>query len=178
MPRHPPCALHSLSHKHSTKTTKTHNPTTPTIKEAAGPLQKQKTTTNQRLSPDARVHYPHVKHPTHQPPPSPTTGRTRERRHRTTQPTPPLTEQDTGLIPQGPTACHPVSPHMRGTGPASPNQPARSTPTPGQARERVVLDAGHQGGQVLYVDDSTSEHPSAVGTNVPRASGVCSLERR
>jgi hypothetical protein len=25
MPRHPPCALHSLSHKHSTKTTKTRN---------------------------------------------------------------------------------------------------------------------------------------------------------
>ena len=51
------------------------------------------------------------------------------------------------------------------TGPASPRQPARSTPTPGQAREQVVLDAGHQGGQVLYVDDSTSEHPSAARAN-------------
>src|SRR6478736_1303803 len=28
MPRHPPCALHSLSHKHSTKTTKTRHHTT------------------------------------------------------------------------------------------------------------------------------------------------------
>ena len=30
MPRHPPCALHSLSHKHSTKTTKRHKPHPPT----------------------------------------------------------------------------------------------------------------------------------------------------
>jgi len=37
--------------------------------------------------PDARVHYPHVKHPTHQPPPTPTSA-DRERRHRTIQPTP------------------------------------------------------------------------------------------
>ena len=36
MPRHPPCALHSLSHKHSTKTTTTHrsNPL-PTKQEAS-----------------------------------------------------------------------------------------------------------------------------------------------
>ena len=70
---------------------------------------------------------------------------------------------------------HPVSPHTC-EGPAPPPTTARSfhTVTPNQTpkgRARAaVLDAGHQGGQVLYVDDSTSEHPSAVGTNVPRAS--------
>jgi hypothetical protein len=76
--------------------------------------------------PDARVHYPHVKHPTHQPPPAHTQQTTRERRHRTTNPTPTTRHhsqqptanshgpdqrgKQTGLIPQGPTACQNPTP--------------------------------------------------------------------
>src|ERR1700754_90025 len=51
------------------KNNKRHTPPPPQSKKAAGPLQKQKTTTQPfRLLPDARVHYPQIKHPTHQPP--------------------------------------------------------------------------------------------------------------
>src|SRR6476620_9930893 len=76
MPRHPPCALHSLSHKHSTKTTKTrniastcttHTPTNP--HPAKPPKQRNR---QAHASCDARVHYPVHKQPTHQQPP-PTT---------------------------------------------------------------------------------------------------------
>ena len=71
MPRHPPCALHSLSHKHSTKTT-----TTKTNPAANPPPNKQGGATSRvdkRDHPmvrgdraDARVHYPVHKMPAHQ----------------------------------------------------------------------------------------------------------------
>ena len=67
------------------------------------------------------------------------------------------------------------------------SQPATDPTTPGPfhtpSKLEVVLDTGRNSDGSQHVDDSTSEHPSAVGTNVPRASrrirvGVCSLERR
>ena len=64
MPRHPPCALHSLSHKHSTKTTKLQRPsaaTPPAMVTAEDALQA--------ALKDARVHYPENKN--HKPPPTP-----------------------------------------------------------------------------------------------------------
>jgi hypothetical protein len=58
-------------------------------------LQKDQTTTHthphtrgpaHRSLSDARVHYPHVKHPTHQPPPAHTQQTTRDQRHRKNKP--------------------------------------------------------------------------------------------
>ena len=75
MPRHPPCALHSLSHKHSTKTTKTLNTTTHT-QTSEGPCHRALLVASKsdsswcRTATDARVHYPIHKfhtHPSHTP---------------------------------------------------------------------------------------------------------------
>ena len=106
------------------KQQKTH-PTTGTITPAAGPLQnKRQQPTNQPgknpdqphwLSPDARVHYPHIKHPTHQPhPPAHSQQATKEAQNKQTPP-PGETPQGrfAGLIPQGPTACQNQPPTHR-----------------------------------------------------------------
>jgi hypothetical protein len=56
---------------------------------------------------DARVHYPHVKHPPHQPPHHPHQGPHRERRTHE-KPAPPPEKHSPGgrrLISQGPTVC-------------------------------------------------------------------------
>ena len=96
------------------KNHKRHTPPPPNQRGSRA-LQNKQTTTQvlPRKLPDARVHYPHVKHPTHQPPPTPTSA-DRERRHRTIQPTPTGHTTPpagaTGLIPQGPTACQNPTP--------------------------------------------------------------------
>ena len=67
------------------------------------------------LSPDARVHYPHIKHPTHQPhPPAHSQQATKEAQNKQTPP-PGETPQGrfAGLIPQGPTVCQSRSGSVR-----------------------------------------------------------------
>lgn len=101
MPRHPPCALHSLSHKHSTKTTKIQNNDDPSVYSTQPRWthqdQTQRSPSKHRNSvhpnphphgarpgmptsccEDARVHYPvHKKHthPSRPPRPHPPTGK-------------------------------------------------------------------------------------------------------
>ena len=156
MPRHPPCALHSLSHKHSTKTTKTLNTTGIT-------RWRQKVTGSHptsRCSPatDARVHYPIHKQPAHQPP-NPTTVRPRRKRHRDNQPQP-----ITGcysLIPQGPTVCqhlpHPTTPRFHSS--------------------KLEVLKGPRTQTRPFIDDSTSEHHHRHCT-FGSDQCACSLERR
>ena len=79
--RHNPTTRQSTGSRATTKRSDNHHHTTT-------PTQNQGEPAHQSL-PDARVHYPLLKHPTHQPPPGTTQAPTRERRHRTTQPTPP-----------------------------------------------------------------------------------------
>ena len=134
MPRHPPCALHSLSHKHSTKTTKDtphhrHNHT------SSRATTKQKTTTHQptRKKPRpaalvvARCSRPLSTYQTpHPPTPTPHhhgTDQGKEAQKKQTPPPPhrhPPSRADTtrnrgvaGLIPQGPTACQNQPPTHR-----------------------------------------------------------------
>jgi hypothetical protein len=99
MPRHPPCALHSLSHKHSTKTTKTLTP----------PKRRQKVTTpgeepSQMLA--STIQFTRYK------PTAATSPRTGN--HWPAQAV-------EGLIPQSPTACQdpPSTPAPPGSTPAS-----------------------------------------------------------
>ncbi len=121
------------------KNHKRHTPPPPNQRGSRA-LQNKQTTTHppsgRRKLPDARVHYPHVKHPTHQPPPTPT-GADRERRHRTIQPTPTghTTRAGRGDGPDssGPNSVPPHHPTpMRTTRVRSrhptPDPPARSTP--------------------------------------------------
>src|SRR3954451_23029622 len=81
MPRHPPCALHSLSHTPPTQPTTSDQPTNPTKKDpttpphrdTAKPHQSQQTTTDDESDmavhtthyKDARVHYPDLKQQPH-----------------------------------------------------------------------------------------------------------------
>src|SRR3954451_5096175 len=82
MPRHPPCALHSLSHTPPTQPTtrntahrphKKRDPTTPPHRDTAKPHQSQQTTTDDESDmavhtthyKDARVHYPDLKQQPH-----------------------------------------------------------------------------------------------------------------
>jgi hypothetical protein len=170
----------------------THKPTqqNPTTKLAAGLRADQqsndkkiatKTMTTQSpeksrdLVVDARVHYPKTKQPKHKPHTS--TSRQSSAGHLL---------QRGGLISQGPTVCqHPPAsttghrkvPHQA-TPPPAP--PVREGPAQSNPAVLVRVPAPRRG---PCVDDSTSEHPSAAGTNAPRAVpnewvGVCSLERR
>jgi hypothetical protein len=121
MPRHPPCALHSLSHKHSTKNTnyKDRHPHTPNQQHAEcqicdKPWCRPAARCSRPLFTDQEPH-----------PPTPTDNHTvtdRRRRPRQHAPTPhPTTGTHHGhptgthsrgkggrrLIPQGPTVCQP-----------------------------------------------------------------------
>ena len=124
MPRHPPCALHSLSHKHSTKTTKDtphhrHNHT------SSRATTKQKTTTHQptrKKTPTSRTGCRQMLastiHISNTPPTNPThqhTANRQRRRHRTNKPHPQEKPPGAfaGLIPQGPTACQNQPPTHR-----------------------------------------------------------------
>ena len=140
MPRHPPCALHSLSQQRQDNTQKTHQPT-PQSKEQAstqndttsqGTARRAFATTSTNTPQkrvltdqlqDARVHYADLKQQPHQHPPHPTpttpTGTTRAHRHERQredqkQPTPPPPASGGRLILQDPTVCLTPSPTNAG----------------------------------------------------------------
>jgi hypothetical protein len=174
MPRHPPCALHSLPNKHSTKTT---TPQTPHrecgIIKLQNILQRhtlQKTNTHTKQPPpntdnqaregtcagDARVHYPDIKPPGDNPPPHPNRDAgARFLRAQQCAKHPPTRHQ-----PQVP---HPPAPKKRG--------PAGSTERPAPTRAR--------GSSMIPL---VRHHPpptrTARGPRLLVGEGVCSLERR
>ena len=166
MPRHPPCALHSLSHKHSTKTTKTHNPTTPTIKkgnEATTKRIKQQPTPL-RAQIAVRCSRPLSTCQTPTPPTPPTHDHAQTSRKRGTheKPAPPPQTHDAGAV-TGPISQRP-RPDLSG-----PNSvPNTHPPTAGprfHTRPHAALRCAHAGcteGQTptrgWFADDSTSEH--------------------
>jgi hypothetical protein len=164
MPRHPPCALHSLSHKHSTKTTKIQTNNQPPVyghhtdgltNATPGPAFK---TTRQ-----------------HPPTPTPNTGQTKmhmlsrrcSRPLSSSQvphpPEPPATnaanrslrakkqQPPTQLMPQDSTVCQPRPPPPPLQVPHPPTHTASCAP-----RQVVLRRDGHEGQSII--DDSTSEH--------------------
>ena len=152
MPRHPPCALHSLSHKHSTKTTKTHNPTTSPIKEAAGHYK----TIRQPPTPDqsragrcqmlaSTIHMSNT--PPTNPHPTPPAS-TRERRHRKTQPQTSCGPDSSGPNsvpkPQDPKTPGPEDPRTRRSSPPHGHHPGSTPPARavGSTEDGVPRDAG------------------------------------
>ena len=143
MPRHPPCALHSLSHKHSTKTTNVACKFATKTGATHHPPPGEETMRLARVTPkDARVHYPLDNTPAHQHPirrqPSPTPGRRRPP-HQTSR------QGRRSVIPQSPTVCQRPSPRSADPQvPRPPDQPAGSTEET-HAQERA------------FIDDSTSE---------------------
>ncbi len=161
MPRHPPCALHSLSHKHSTKTTnyKDRSPTHPRPPSNHQRAQRDPTrheeinnaTTTIRRWRDARVHYPVHKQPAHQP--KTHTNRCalpkEASRHQPHPHPPPDTHPKTSpaqqhvnsLIPQGPTVCQPPTraPDTPGSTPHPPiTTPTKETATANEAVLRSI----------------------------------------
>ena len=113
VPRHPPCALKHLQHKKpiTEKNYTTTNHTT---------LDQPQRTVAHTLRPDARNHYPQIKH--HTPPPSGATTTTphaadptRRVAHLPVSHT--RDEEMAGLLPQSPIVClavpHPDIPHSR-----------------------------------------------------------------
>jgi hypothetical protein len=139
MPRHPPCALHSLSHKHSTKTTTTKtNP-----KNKALRVDKRDNPMVRSCREDARVHYPVHKMPAHQPGHTPRGAPARRR----------LGFSALRLIPQSSTVC-------QGRLRAPPTPGSTPGPHPHQRREhraRAVLRS-RRPQRRSFIDDSTSEH--------------------
>ena len=184
MPRHPPCALHSLSHKHSTrntttkklqlthKTKNTHRPHTQTHAPSTGHLTSRIATrcsrplfTNQTHPPDKPPHRAHpvkaVSSPEPHPPP------TKEDEHQL--------RQSRHLIPQTPNSVpttHQPVPHP-GSTPTHPPPPHKT----GGSRRRVVLrtrtEPDRQRTSTIPLVNTTMRHQTVVGDR-----GVCSLERR
>ena len=157
MPRHPPCALHSLSHKHNTTTTTTktrtdtHTPDHPPPPKDEGRPSGALTASVQ----DARVHYADLKQQTHQyhPHTHPRAGAARrpeDSDHRTHPRDSPQAERASGSILQDPTVC--LTPTPPATAPGSTPHP------PPKSRTRTVLTSTTRTRAVLIVDDSTSEH--------------------
>ncbi len=198
MPRHPPCALHSLSQQRQDNTQKTHQPT-PQSKEQASTQKRhdqprnsqsclrnyihQHTPRNTHVKhaltdqlQDARVHYADLKqqphqHPPHPPRPSPqeqTQGTTRTHRHEE--------QREDQKQPTTPTRKrrHPNwgSP-TRERGPADPSGPnSVLDPIPHQRRamSNQTTHTRQAGTNDLTIDDSTSEHHHAC-QNIRLASG-------
>ena len=112
VPRHPPCALKHLQHKKpfqrknytTTNHTPTPNPNGPNARRNPHPHRGQ----TPHVRPDARNHYPQIKH--HTPPP---------RWSDNTPPTPRRGQRKTGLLPQDPTVClaAPIEPHPHASAP-------------------------------------------------------------
>ena len=156
MPRHPPCALHSLSHKHSTKTTKTHNPTTPTIKkgnEATTKRIKQQPTPL-RAQIAVRCSRPLSTCQTPTPPTPPTHDHAQTSRKRGTheKPAPPPQTHDAGAV-TGPISQRP-RPDLSGPNSVPNTHPPTAGPrfhtrtTPRRKREEllaVLRDRPRQG---------------------------------
>lgn len=110
MPRHPPCALHSLSHKHSTKTTK--------IRQRQPQSQKRAAVNATRpyKSLAARCSRPLSNSQTTSPP-------TQTRPGHPDDPTKETRDQPQRLMPQDSTACH---------DPPTPTPATFHAPTPGR----------------------------------------------
>ena len=164
MPRHPPYALHSLSPHTQTQQKQTNkNPHTgkQSLPTHGQQVDLSKTATKMLAS---TIQQPN--------------------NHKKTSNHTPIQV----LAPDfsGPNSAPPNPPHTRRharePAPVSWTCRAFHTHTPAsRSTSSTEHSRPHPRGQ--HVDDSTSEHPSAVGTNVPRASrrirvGVCSLERR
>ena len=154
MPRHPPCALHSLSHKHSTKTTKKkdnthHTAGRTTLKNHRGrhttgvrAVRRQPLVKGCRQMLASTIH---LTRSTPTPATDPPRGARRSGRAIEVVHQPPMRR----LIPQGPTVCqhHPRAPPTSVPHPHHPSQGVR-----------VVLGVvGHRRG--WFIDDSTSETP-------------------
>jgi len=88
------------------------------------------------LSPDARVHYPHIKHPTHQPhPPAHSQQATKEAQNKQT---PPPGKTPRGVC--GPDSSGPNSVPKPTTHPPHPQVPHPPPPPPkGEQQLRIVL---------------------------------------
>ena len=157
MPRHPPCALNSLSHKHTTTTTNavaiarfmiaTQDNLRSIVDTHHAHALNQRTSTTQLLLQDARVHYPVHKQPAHQARATSHPASSRPRRH------PPKRQRSslTGLIPQTPNSVptHPPPARPPGSTPADPRRD--------QHGSTEVTDTR----RVWFIDDSTSETPPA-----------------
>lgn len=158
MPRHPPCALHSLSQQRQDNTQKTHQPT-PQSKEQASTQKRhdqprnsqsclrnyihQHTPRNTHVKhaltdqlQDARVHYADLKQQPHQHPPHPSQ-------------TPP-----TGTNPQG----HPEHTGMRNKGRTRSNQPP--PPASGGTPTRAGAPPPVSGGRLILQDPTVCLTPS------------------
>ena len=159
MPRHPPCALHSLSHKHNTTTT-TKTYTTHTPPNPPPPRKEEGESPTPCASQDARVHYADLKQQTHQhQPPHNRAAPAKEASERLThqQPPPPHSEATatSSLILQDPTVCqtNPTHATAPGSTPHTDERPPTGTPHPHEA----VLKHDHPD-KAAFIDDSTSEH--------------------
>ena len=184
MPRHPPCALHSLSHKHSTKTTKDtphhrHNHT------SSRATTKQKTTTHQptRKKPRpaalvvARCSRPLSTYQTPHPPTPPTSTQPTGNEGGTeqTNPTPRRNPPGAfaGLIPQGPTACQNQPPtHRTPRFHTHHHHPPRGAAAAGSTEE--ARRARRRRSSMIPLVNTTTIGATRTVTH----GGVCSLERR
>jgi hypothetical protein len=165
-----------LSHKHSTKTTKNTHPTTNQNSASGGayknqdnqpppPPHKTRGTKGKKGCLDARVHYPLLKHPTHQPPPTtPHQGvAAKKGGHRTTSPHPGPPKLRGN--PSGPDSSGPNS--VPNTHPAG-HHPGSPPPQP-MAGRAVLRTVPTRRGR--FIDDSTSETPPS-GPDTRRPSRV------
>jgi hypothetical protein len=136
MPRHPPCALHSLSHKHNTTTLqRLDSRNTP-------PTPKSRRHITQRCSrPLCRSQTTNPPTPTH------TTNRVSRRRR-------PKKTQTNRPDPSGPNSV--PTPPPTATAPGSTPTPEHQ-PLTGPAPRRAVLRHDHHQRR-SFIDDSTSEH--------------------
>src|SRR4051794_36769218 len=160
MPRHPPCALHSLSHTPPTQPTtrntahrphKKRDPTTPPHRDTAKPHQSQQTTTDDESDmavhtthyKDARVHYPDLKQQPHtrtNAPPSDETSSSRVRqapRTRTEAPDTPTAltlRAGSRLILQNPNSVSPT-PGLPRRSPHPSTHPHRMSTQPTRKRQ-------------------------------------------
>ena len=170
MPRHPPCALHSLSHTPPTQPTPTNqqkDPTRPPKKRATSEASRKSLTEDESdvavhttHYKDARVHYPDLKqqpHTHHQP--------------RTTR-----DQGSAGLLEPSHSPHHPpgITPGDGfGSDSSEPQQCAPTHPAPAPGRRPGRQEpADHAPDQVQAygwgnVDDSTSEHHHCANTTAP-----------
>ncbi len=159
MPRHPPCALHSLPNTNTQQKQQRHTlqKQTPTHDKPPTPQTKQGHRANG--AGDARVHYPEIKQQeTNQAPHGNPPG------------------------PPGSDASEPQQCALRTT-PTNDHPPFHTPTTPEEDSSCSTRETGHPA-RWSFVDDSTirtppSPHRTDAGASLPhQGAGVCSLERR
>src|SRR6476620_7726519 len=145
MPRHPPCALHSLSHKHNTTTTTTktrtdtHTPDQPTPRRRDGLVRRAYGIGTRCSRPLCRSQTTNPPRTTHTP------SRCAGAQGGPKTHTPPNRKEPD---PSGPNRVPTPTPPATAPG---------STPTPARRPRRTVLRHDHHQGR-SFIDDSTSEH--------------------